>query len=349
MSYLNLDSIKYNEILNIKFGVYHPLKRFVDKKEFISISKNFKSSKNKFFPLPVYFDISKVERNRIENLDKIDLIYKRKKIGLLRKYSSYKINKNKYLKLIFGTKDKIHPGVKKFLQSKEYFLSGDIDLKNKLFINKKNYPHFWVHKFKKEKIKSIAGFHTRNIPHKSHEWIHDYGLQKCQALFVHPMTGHLKKGDFKRNIVLRSYKVLIKIKKIKNFFFNELKTYARYAGPREAMLHAIIRKKFGCTHFLVGRDHAGVENYYGKYESQKKCKKIEKKIGVKIITFNEPFYCKLCKKIVGFTSSCKHLIKNKEFISATKIRNLIKMKKNIPSYFIRPEISKFLSKRSLRN
>ena len=117
---------------------------------------------------------------------------------------------------------------------------------------------------------------------------------------IHPLIGQFKKGEFKENVVIKSnYKLVKEIYKKKNIFFALFNSYPRYAGPREALLHAIVRRNYGCTHFLIGRDHAGIGNFYKKYESQKKCLKFKKKLKIKIIPFNEPYLCSKCKIVVN--------------------------------------------------
>ena len=189
------------------------------------------------------------------------------------------------------------------------------------------------------------GFHTRNVPHRAHEWIHQYGLKKCNGLFIHPLIGQYKKKEYKEKAIIKGNLKLIKsIYKNKNVIFGLLNSYPRYAGPREALFHALIRKNYGCTHFMLGRDHAGVGKYYTKYESQKLCIKHEKYLKVKIISFKEPYLCTFCKKVVN---KCNHKKNNKVFISGTKIRNLIFSGKKIPDELMRKQISKILSKSSI--
>ena len=256
------------------------------------------------------------------------------------------IDKKKYLKDIYGTNDINHPGVNFFLKKKNFFVNGEIKLNKQI---KKKYSISKL-KNKLNNFEKITGYHTRNIPHKAHEWIINFGLKKTSAILINPMTGNLKRGDFKRSIVNKSFKILInsKYKNNKNIFYSDLLTYARYAGPREALFHAIIRKNLGCTHFLVGRDHAGVGSYYKKYASQKVCKKYEKKIQIKIISFKEPFYCKYCKNVINYKCNHSNLKNYKTLLSGTKIRERILNNQKIPEFILDKRISKILTKKSIR-
>lgn len=343
---LKIDSFQFFEILNLTNGCYSPVKKFMNKNEIENVIFKYRYKKN-FFPIPIFFNISEDKKNKIKKEKSFNLIYNRKKVGIFHTDDIFKLNKEKYVKKYFGTNAQRHTGVKNFISLKNYFISGKVELNKKLKFPNSFKPIYWRSKFKKQKFKTIAGFHTRNIPHATHEFLHTITLKKCDALFIHPMTGKLKKGDFKRNIILKSYKIYLKQKSSKRIFFSEFLSFARFAGPREAAFHAIVRKNFGCSHFIVGRDHAGIQDFYKKYESQNFCKKNEKKIGINIIAIKEPFYCKKCKLMRGSENGCKHHKKYRKFLSGTEIRNFIKKKQSIPSYYLSKSISKNLKINSL--
>jgi len=201
---------------------------------------------------------------------------------------------------------------------------------------------------KKKKINQIAGFHTRNVPHKAHEWIHQMGIKYCGALLIQPMISQYRENEYNEKIIIISNKYLVeKIYRNKKVFFAFFNSYPRYAGPKEALLHAIVRKNYGCTHFLVGRDHAGVENFYNIYDSQRLCILNQKQLGIKIIKFKEPYLCTDCNKIVN--KRCP-LCKNNDNcykISGTTIRKKIRESKNIEHTLMRKQISKLLSNKTL--
>tara|TARA_Y100000768_G_C23967973_1_gene678899 strand:+ start:918 stop:1970 length:1053 start_codon:yes stop_codon:yes gene_type:complete len=343
---IDIKKFQLLEICNIKFKVYHPIDKFVNFKEFKDISK-YQIYKKKFFPIPIYFNIEeKIYKNKIIP---IQIYFKNIKVCTFRNYTKFKINKKNKMNLfpyIFKTNDIYHPGVKKFLEEGEFFISSKIYNFNEEILSLINFskPEEIKKIFFKNGISNIAGFHTRNIPHRGHEWIHRYGLKQCGALLIQPIIGMYKKGEFKEKYILSLNKLLInKVYKNKNVFFSVLNSFPRYAGPKEALLHALIRKNYGCSHFIVGRDHAGISNYYKKYESQNICKINEKNLGIKIITFNEPKICNCCNKVSS--SKCKKCKKNKMLsISGTKVRNLILNNFKIPSKIMRPIISEKINK-----
>ena len=346
---LNIQKNKLADILNLKFGVFEPLKEYVSKRDFISIVNKHCLKNGKFFPFPIFFNIDVLEYKNIKNKKNINLFYKSKKICELKIKSIYKLNKIEIGKKLFTTNDLNHPGFKYFLNSGDYFIQGEIKNFNYKIMKILNftYPSIIKSQILKYNLKSVAGFHTRNDPHKGHQWIHSYGLKNCEALLVQPMIGQFRTNEYQDKVIIKTnYKLIKNIYKKRNIFFGLFNSYPKYGGPREALLHALVRKNYGCTHFLVGRDHAGIKNYYKKYESQNLCKKNEKLLNIKILKFKEHFLCKRCKKIVNNKNDCCGKNIKKE-ISGTLIRNLLIKKKRIPAYLMHKEISKLLSIKSL--
>ena len=177
--------------------------------------------------------------------------------------------------------------------------------------------------------------------HRGHEYLHRCVLEFVDGLFVNPVIGAKKSGDFKDELIIESYRTAIKVYYPRNkIVFSILPYQMRYAGPREAILHAIIRKNFGCTHFIVGRDHAGVGRYYDPYEAQHIFEEIGD-LGITIVKIDEAFYCKKC---VGIATkhTCGHSESERIHLSGTYIRSLIAKKQKVPEEIIRPEVSKLL-------
>ena len=346
---LNIRYSNLLDIINLNFNVYYPLKGFVSKGDFLSILKKYKLTNNKFFPLPIYINISSTLYNKCKNYKKIGVFYKSKKVCDLKIKSFYTLDKMKIGEKIFKTKNIKHPGFNQFLKTGNYFINCEVkDFNNKImrYLNF-SYPFKLKSMFLRHDLRSIVGFHTRNVPHKAHEWIHAFGLRKCEGLFIQPIIGQFKKKEYKEKIIIKSNLKLIKeIYKKKNIFFGLFNSYPRYAGPREALFHAIVRRNYGCTHFLVGRDHAGVGKFYTKYESQKLCLKYEKDLKIKIIAFKEPYLCISCKKIVN--KKCPNCNKNsKKLISGTMIRKLLSKNLKIPNIYMRKRISNLLKPNSI--
>ena len=346
---LNINYSNLLDIINLNFGVYYPLTEFVSKEDFLSILKKYSLTNGKFFPIPIFINISKGSYKRKKKAKILKVFYKSNRVCNLIVKSFYKVDKKKIGKKIFETKNKNHPGFSQFLKSGDYFINCKIKKFNHQIMKNLNfsYPSKIKSKFFKSKLKTIVGFHTRNVPHRAHEWIHSFALKKCDGLLIHPLIGQFKKNEYKEEIIIQSnLKLINDIYKNKKIFFGLFNSYPRYAGPRESLLHAIVRRNYGCTHFMLGRDHAGVGKYYAKYASQKLCLKYENAMKIKIIGFQEPYLCKVCKRIVN--KKCFYCRKvSKKLISGTLIRKLILKKLKVPDIYMRKSISCLLKPNSI--
>ena len=336
---------QYSDFININYGVFSPLRNFVNKKQFNSILRK-KILDKYFFPYPIFFGLDRNQYNKIKNEKTLILKYKSKRLANIKKLDFFDIDKSLFGKKIFGKKFKKHPYFKIFNNENYKFFSFKIYKK----FNSNDLPKYFVSPsiFKKkiQRLKLLSGFHTRNVPHLAHEWIHQYLFKKYGGLLIQPLIGQYKKGEYKDQYIMRSNINATKFLKSTKVFCLPFFSYPRYGGPLEASLHAIVRKNYGCTHFWVGRDHAGYKSFFSKYKSQKFCKLNQKKLGIKIVSEKEPFYCKIHRVV---TNKCKtnKCNKNKILINGTKIRSLIKRNKKISNILMRKEISKYLNKNSL--
>lgn len=337
---INLTKQQYIDTINLCNGSYYPQKEFVNFLEFKSITNTFFNTKKKLCAFPIYLDIDEKVKKKITSNTKVILSYKKEKFNL--KVSSiFKIDKKKYTKKLFQTSSIKHPGVKFFLSGKKYFISGKPRIIKKKENKFKKFSPKYIKSILFKKNKSICAFHTRNAPHKAHEWIIDNLLKKFDRVLIHPILGSLKKDDYNEKQIIQSFKYFLKKKKNKNLFFFPFYGNAKYGGPREALFHAIIRKNFGCSHISIGRDHAGVKNFYAKYQSQKLTIKYSKFTRIKIYSFKEPFYCKKCKTIQNKCNSC---IRERIFISGSKIRKKLKNKIFLEDYIMDRKIYEILKK-----
>ena len=322
------------DIININVGLFAPLKGFMDSKDYRSVVDNMSLANGEIWTIPITLDSDKIITD-----DEIYLEFKGKKVAKLEIEDVYKIKEDDILK-IYKTNDINHPGVKKELKRGKYRIGGKVFLLDDNLLKNALNPTKTKQFFKEKGWDTIVGFQTRNIPHRAHEYLHRLGLEFCDALFINPLTGWKKKGDFSEIAVEVGYKALIgNYYTNLNIYFDTLKTPMRYAGPREAIFHAIIRKNLGCTHFIIGRDHAGVGDYYGKYEAQQLAKKLRDKLDIKILTFKEPFFCPKCEQIVS-ENCCGH--KDIVRISGTKIRKILSNGEIPPKEFIRDEVAKVI-------
>ena len=349
MNKIDITKNQFSDLINLVNKVFYPLKNFVSKEEFEQIIDH-KKYKNYFFPLPITFGVSKEVYLKIKKIKKFDLYYKNKYLINIYDVNFYKLDKKKISKKIYGINYLKHPFYNKFIEENYMFMHfkyqkiDKTNLKHRHFIS----PLIFRKKLKVNKISTLPSFHTRNVPHKAHQWIHSFLFKKFGALLIQPLIGQYKKGEFSDALILKTNILAAKTFNSKKVFSIPFFSYPRYAGYREAALHAIVRKNYGCTHFWVGRDHAGFKDFYGLKESQIFCSKIEKKINIKIIAGAEPFFCSNCKKIKNTKCLDKNCLKkNVKKISGSMVRKLLKANKLIPNYLMNQRISRLLSKKSL--
>ena len=342
MHKININFQEYLELERLSDNSFLPVKNFMKKKEAISVINKMRY-KNKIFPLPILLSIELKQYNELlMNNSTVNLIYKNILVGKIINPEIFKIDINKMCKKIFGTTNIKHPGVNFYKNQSGLFIGGRTILKRKIQhefkkfeINPKQVKRLKI----KKKLNTLVGFQTRNIPHKAHEFLIRNALENYDGVFIQPLIGKKKTGDYLPPVIMDAFKFLVSNFLVKDkVILGSLTTFMRYAGPREALFHAIIRRNYGCTHFIVGRDHAGVGNFYNKLDAQKLVKKFENKIKIKIIDSTGPFYCEVCQ-MISTNKICKHVKKNeKTEISGTYIRSLFKKGVNPNEKFISKKI-----------
>ena len=335
---------QYSDFLNLTNDIFYPLKNFVNKNEFTLILKR-KIFNKRFFPFPIFFGLSRKQFKKIKNNKDLILVYKSKKIAKIDNLNFFHMRHTLFGQKIFGNKFNTHPYYKVFKKENYIFLNFNIVKKYRGQNLLKNFVTPKVFKKKIKRIKLLPGFHTRNAPHAAHQWIHKYLFKRYGSLLIQPLIGQYKKGEYKDYYIMKTNQKAVEIFKSKKVFCLPFFSYPRYGGPREAALHAIVRKNYGCSHFWVGRDHAGYKNFFSKYQSQKFCKFIKKKLGINIISEKEPYYSKKYHRVGN--NFKKSFNKDKIFISGTKIRNFFLRNKPVPKYMMSPKISNILGYHSL--
>ena len=330
----------------IAIGSFSPLGGFLNYEDLQSVCRNMSLKDGTVWSIPVILQIDNIsdlkEDEQVILIDKTD----NKPIAVLHIEDIYKLNKKEIANTVFGTLDVNHPGVKKLFSKGDYAIGGKIKLLNRPDFPNKEYeldPQETREIFKEKGWKTIVAFQTRNAPHRAHEYLHRLGMEIGDGLLIHPIIGLKKEGDFDSSVIIQAYQILIN-----NYYPHHkvllagLSTSMRYAGPREAVFHAIIRKNYGCTHFLVGRDHAGVGDYYDPFAAHRIFDEIPD-IGIKIIKFSNVYHCKKCDGIVS-ENICSHSEDQIVKISMTKIRKTLSEGKRPPSEVLREEVADFLIK-----
>lgn len=341
--------INYDTLLDfvgIAVGLFYPLNGFMDSADFRSVVNNMCLKDGSVFTVPITFSIDPKEKN-ILTAKLIRITYKNKEVGLIKVEDIYEVKDEDFFE-IFRTKDINHPGLNRQLNKSKILIGGKVILTNRAIIKELEMiePKYIKNEFKKRGWKTIAGFHTRNTVHRAHEHLQRTALELCDGLLISPFMGWKKKGDFSEHAIRKSYEVMVNQFYPKDkVIFHGLKANIRYAGPREAVFTALLRRNLGCTHFIIGRDHSGIGDYYGKYDSQKLAQELQKKydLGINILLLSEPYYCKICNETVS-AKNCMHTKEDITPISGTIIRKSLLEKKLPPHYMMRPEVAKELMK-----
>ncbi|MHA1624344.1 MAG: pyruvate kinase [Promethearchaeota archaeon] len=343
---IKIDFSTLTDIYQISIGTYSPLRGFMGNDELRSVLFNNKLLSEDIWTLPILLQ-RKINSINVSRGDYLALRFdENNKIYALIKFNKIeKINLDSVAEKLFNTKDNNHPGVRMFKERGEFIISGEIFcLKNPPIFSGR---HIFTPKqtrmiFSNLGIHTVVGFHTRNIIHRGHEYIQKEAVKRVngEVLFISPVLGPKKTGDFNSDVILRSYEIMEKNNLYGSYrtFICPFFTYSRYSGPREAVFTAICRKNFGCSHFIVGRDHTGVADYYDKNASQEIFDNIGN-IGIKIINFGTVYYCRKCMKV---TENCAHSEKFRYDISASKLRKMLRIGGKDLNYLIRPEIKEFL-------
>ena len=331
------------DVENIAYGVYSPLEGFMTKNEFENVLSEMRLPNDIPWTLPIVLDVK--GKLSFKEGDDITIQYRSDEpLAIMRVEEIYGYKKEEFALKVFKTKDSSHPGVARVYGMGDLLIGGKITLIGKI---SNPYERYTLHPaetrilFKEKGWRTIAGFQTRNAPHVGHEYIQKTALAFVDGVFINPVIGRKKKGDFRDDVILAAYDTLIK-----NYYNRDtvvmsiLRYEMRYAGPREAIFHAIVRKNFGCTHFIVGRDHAGVGNYYGPYEAQEIFKEFPD-LGITPLFFREFFYCKLCGGISN-EKTCPHDEAVRVRFSGTKLREKILRGEKPPIEFMRPEVSEVI-------
>ena len=335
----------------IAIGAFSPITGFMGKADFTRVCKEMRLADGTVWPIPVILSPADDVAAKVNVGQKIALNDpKGRLLGILTVTEKYPHDKALEIPNVYKTEDEAHPGVKIVKGQGSWNIAGPIDV-----ITITHEPEFADYRLPPAKTReafaakgwsTVAAFQTRNPIHRSHEYLTKCALEMTDGLLIHPLVGETKSDDIPANTRMDCYKVLI------DNYYNKDRTMLsvmplamRYAGPREAVLHTLIRKNYGITHFIVGRDHAGVGNYYGSYDAQKIFDQFDlpKDIGVTILKFEHTAWCKKCAAIVS-TKTCPHGPEDKVAPSGTKVRELLKAGQRPPNEFSRPEIADILIK-----
>ena len=335
-----------NDIENIADGIFSPLEGFVGEGDFQSIVKRGRLNNGLAWTVPIILDIDEQEARKMKDAGEIALATdSNQKFAILHVEEVYSFDKIASAKSIYQTDDIKHPGVEKIVNMKDRLVGGKVDVIKRIerspLRKYRMTPAETRAEISRKRWKSVVGFQTRNVPHVAHEMLQKAALNLYDGLFVNPLIGKKKHGDFKDELILSTYLALIDGYYPKQMvMFVTLHTDMRYAGPKEAIHHAIMRKNFGCSHFIVGRDHAGVGSYYHPFAAHEIFKDYTD-LEIEPLFFPAFYYCKRCL-MYSNERNCSHAPEFREELSGTNMRKMVSSGEMPANHLMRPEVAKII-------
>jgi sulfate adenylyltransferase len=334
-----------SDVENIATGVYSPLEGFLGEADFKGVLETSRLASDVAWTVPIVLDTDKETAAGLKTGSEVLLAAADgRPVAILHLREKYGFDKARTAEKVFGTGDPAHPGVAQVLAMKDVLLAGPVDLLEVTptpFDRWKLSPKETRVLFEAKGWRTVVGFQTRNTPHLGHEYVQKAALTFTDGLFINPVIGRKKKGDFKDEVILASYE-----EAIRGYYRKDrtamaiLQMEMRYAGPREAIHHAILRKNFGCTHIIIGRDHAGVGSYYAPFAAQDIFEAFPD-LGIVPMFFRSFSYCRKCASVVN-EKICPHPPADHVQFSGTKIRDLLVKGECPPAELMRPEVAEVI-------
>lgn len=347
---VKLDERATSDLVMIAIGGFSPISGFMGQNDYLGVVKEMRLANNLPWSVPVTLSVTSAvaEPLKIGSLVRLD-DPEGKFIGVLQLSEKYTYDKELEAENVYRTSENKHPGVKVVYEQGEINLAGPVWL-----LERAAHPQFPKYQidpaasramFQEKGWKTIVGFQTRNPIHRAHEYIIKCALEIVDGLFLHPLVGATKSDDIPADVRMRCYEIMLE-----NYFPQDRVVLAinpsamRYAGPREAIFHALIRKNYGCTHFIVGRDHAGVGDYYGTYDAQEIFGEFTpEELGIMPLKYEHAFYCTLTEQMA--TAKTSPATKDERIhLSGTKVRAMLREGKTPPPQFSRPKVAEELAR-----
>lgn len=349
MKKIHLNPREMSDLDMIAVGAMSPLEGFMGKADYDNVLDNMRLSTGLPWSIPITLSATKEEIEGLKPCKDAALVDQANEVvAILHLEEIFHHDKPKESLEVYGTDDKKHPGVDYVYKMGEYLLGGKVSVVNRTkpsdFLAYRLDPAETRELFVKKGWRRVVGFQTRNPVHRAHEYIQKCALEIVDAILLHPLVGETKSDDIPADVRIKSYEVLLEKYYPKDrAMLSVFPAAMRYAGPKEAIFHAIVRKNYGCTHFIVGRDHAGVGSYYGTFDAHYIFDEFDlQEIGITPLFFDHTFYCKSCGGMASY-KTCPHDSSNHVILSGTEVRKMLSAGQAPPPTFTRAEVAKVLS------
>lgn len=344
-----LDSTRMSDLELIATGALSPLTGFMGQVDYEKVVREMRLASNLVWTIPVVLPVSRELAATLAEGQEVALCEGDRVLAVMEVREKFEYDKQLEAQEVYRTTEEKHPGVARLYGQGEVLLGGDIWLVDWPSAATTEFPDFRFapadtrRAFAGRGWKRIVGFQTRNPIHRAHEYIQKVAMELVDGLMLHPLVGETKGDDIPADVRMMSYQTLLSsYYPSDRVMLGVFPAAMRYAGPREAVFHAIARKNYGVTHFIVGRDHAGVGNYYGTYDAQRIFDNFRpEEIGLTLLFFDHTFYCRKCGGIVSI-KTCPHDRSEHVVLSGTQVRQMLERGEALPTEFTRPEVSKVL-------
>ncbi len=344
---VQLTPMAVSDLEMIAVGAYSPLSGFMIEDEYNSVIGTMRLTNGLPWTIPVTLPVDDEMARGLREGQEVALVDGDHLMGVMTITDKYRADKEREAREVYRTTEDTHPGVARLYEQGDWLLGGDIFLLNGPqvveFPELRHEPAQTRRMFASRGWRRIVAFQTRNPIHRAHEYIQKTALEIVDGLFLHPLVGETKVDDIPADVRIESYQTILRdYYPAERVLLGVFPAAMRYAGPREAIFHAIARKNYGCTHFIVGRDHAGVGNYYGTYDAHQIFDEYEPdELGITPLFFDYTFFCRKCGAVVS-AKTCPHSKDEWVYLSGTQVREMLERGEMLPKEFTRPEVSRVL-------